>query len=512
MSLSTDQPVNQKTIDVSGHNTHALDMQNNVFLEGNFAPIEIEHTLSDPAAFEIRGRIPKDLNGTYFRNGPNPAQKPGKFYHWFLGDGMVHAFSFSRGKVVYSNRYVRTPTFEFEQRAKKGIFLHSGPNILAQISLLGGNILSLLNGLVRSGNADVYTKLIAKSNTSVFPFHERLYALVESSPPMQLNPMTLETLGFEDFDSKFVAPFTAHPKIDPQTGYLYSFGYRVGGTPKLEYFVINPSGKLVSRTPVDLPYYSMVHDFMITRNYAVIPVMPAVASVGSLKRGRVAEWKPEKGAYIYVLPKSGEAGAIRKFDFPVCYIYHYANAFENDQKIIFDAVKYDSLPLLGDDADIRAELFERRNNGMLTRYTLDLVSGEVQETPVSTEYFVEFPVIDPRLVGEKFDHVFAGAAAGHTAGGLFDKQVAFHHNRGKVRTEESEFPSGHFGGEPLFIPTGKINSLKGYLLNIIYDSANNRSYLAIYDAARIDKKPVCEIRLPHRIPYGFHGTWRASRV
>ncbi len=507
--------LDSKSIDAptDAPHAHGMSKPSNVFLEGNFAPIDKEFTLSENSDFEVRGKIPKDLNGGFFRNGPNSAQKPGANYHWFFGDGMVHSFHFKRGAVSYRNRYVITPTLEIERRAKRTFFLGGGINPMAQLSLISGSFFSLMGGLIKHRNADVYTKLIAKSNTSVVAFRDELYALVESSPPMKINPSTLETIGFENFDTGFIAPFTAHPKIDPATGYLYAFGYRVSGEPKLEYFVINPSGKLMMRTAIDIPYHAMVHDFVITRNYAVLPVFPAVASLKSIFRGRIAEWQPEKGAYIYVIAKAGDKETIRKFDLPkACYAYHYANAYEDGKAILIDAVRYDSLPLMGDDAANRAELFERKNNGTLTRFRLDLVTGKTEETPLSTEYFAEFPVIDPRLTGEKYADVFAGAARNPTPGGLFDSQAVFEISRGKARVDISEFPPGHYGGEPLFIPTGKPGQRKGYLLNIIFDSKKNSSYLAIYDAARIDKKPLCEIAVPHRIPYGFHGTWRPSRA
>lgn len=508
-------PTNDKSIDGAIANIDSRIMPkaptHNMFLEGNFAPIHEEFTLTQNSDFEIRGKIPRDLNGAFYRNGPNPQNPPGSNYHWFFGDGMVHAFQINRGNVTYRNRYVRTPTYTIEKRAKRDLFLGGGFHPLAQLSLIGGNMFSLLGGLVSQGNADVYTKLIAKANTAIMSFRDEVFALVESSPPTRIDPFTLDTIGLETFGSGFVAPFTAHPRIDPHTGYLYAFGYRVAGKPKLEYFAINPSGKLVSRTPVEIPYAAMIHDFVITRNYAVLPVFPAVASLSSLRRGRIAEWKPGEGAFVYVVNKNGEKESIRKFDMPLCFVYHYANAFEDGKTIVIDAVKYDSLPLMGSDADSRAELFERKNNGILTRFRLDLQSGKVEETVLSHEYYAEFPVIDPRLTGEKYEHVFTGTARGTTSGGFFDCQAAFHITRGKVRTEISEFPSGHFGGEPIFVPTGKAGQAKGYLLNLIYDSTSDRSYLAVYDAERIDKKPVCEIGVPHRIPYGFHGLWRQSR-
>lgn len=505
-----------KSIDMQKANSHPKVMPTeptNLFLEGNFAPLREEITLTKPQNFEIRGKIPRDLNGSFYRNGPNPQFEPGPFYHWFLGDGMVHAFHLQRGEVSYRNRYVVTPTFELERRARKNLFLGQRTNFLANLQLVGGNLFSLLSGFIRDKNADTYTRLIAKANTSVLAFREEVFALVESSPPVRLQPTTLGSEGFEKFDAGFMAPFTAHPKIDPHTGYLYAFGYRVAGSPRLEYYVINPHGKLVSRTAVETDYTAMIHDFVITRNYAVVPVFPAVASLASIRKGRIAEWKPEQGASVIVLGKDGAASSLRRFTLPVGYVYHYANAFEDGKNIVIDAIRYDQVPLMGSDADIRAELFEQSNNGYLTRFRIDLQSGQIETQQLNAERYAEFPVIDPRLVGEKYDHSYAACASGKSAStaGIFDSQVSYEHTRGKVKAEFHDFPKGHFGGEPIYVATGKPGQRKGYLLNLIYAGAEERSYLAIFDAARPEKRPLCEIWLPHRVPYGFHGTWRQHR-
>ena len=42
----------------------------NPFLQGNFGPWREEGIAPD---LEVIGELPKDLNGTYYRNGPNPA-------------------------------------------------------------------------------------------------------------------------------------------------------------------------------------------------------------------------------------------------------------------------------------------------------------------------------------------------------------------------------------------------------------------------------------------------------
>ncbi|MBV9813012.1 MAG: carotenoid oxygenase family protein, partial [Acetobacteraceae bacterium] len=79
----------------------------NFALAGNFAPIGRE---IDAADLPVEGELPRLLHGTLFRNGPNPQfppADPGR-HHWFLGDGMVHAFTLAQGRAFYRNRWVRT--------------------------------------------------------------------------------------------------------------------------------------------------------------------------------------------------------------------------------------------------------------------------------------------------------------------------------------------------------------------------------------------------------------------
>jgi len=60
--------------------------------------------------FRCGVKVPKELRGTLFRNSPKPQYAPrDNNYHWFLGDGMIHAFHVEEGRVSYRNRWVRTP-------------------------------------------------------------------------------------------------------------------------------------------------------------------------------------------------------------------------------------------------------------------------------------------------------------------------------------------------------------------------------------------------------------------
>ena len=80
----------------------------NPYLIGNFAPVTEELTVERPLA--VDGAIPPVLEGLLVRNGPNPvAVDDPAAYHWFSGDGMVHAVELRDGQALsYRNRWVRT--------------------------------------------------------------------------------------------------------------------------------------------------------------------------------------------------------------------------------------------------------------------------------------------------------------------------------------------------------------------------------------------------------------------
>ncbi len=84
----------------------------------NLAPIPME---CDAPILKITGELPRELNGTLYRNGPNPQfDVPGA--HWFVGDGMLHAFHLENGRASYRNRWVRTPKWQAEHDAGRALF------------------------------------------------------------------------------------------------------------------------------------------------------------------------------------------------------------------------------------------------------------------------------------------------------------------------------------------------------------------------------------------------------
>ena len=70
-----------------------------------------------------KGEVPKELFGTFYRNGPGQLERNGDWvHHPFDGDGMITAMRFENGEVKITNKFVRTEGWESEQKAKKFLF------------------------------------------------------------------------------------------------------------------------------------------------------------------------------------------------------------------------------------------------------------------------------------------------------------------------------------------------------------------------------------------------------
>jgi carotenoid cleavage dioxygenase len=51
---------------------------------------------------------------------------------------------------------------------------------------------------------------------------------------------------------------------------------------------------------------------------------------------------------------------------------------------------------------------------------------------------------------------------------------------------------------------------EGWIMAIVFDKNINKSKLIIVDVENFDKKPVCEVILPQRVPFGAHGSWLSN--
>lgn len=449
------------------------------FLRDNYAPWPMEGEIHD---LMVEGEIPRELDGTLYRNGPNPQFAPRGRYHWFDGDGMIHAFTIRDGKASYRNRWVRTQRFTMEREAGEALF--GGLNDITATDPRAEGIFP---------NA---------ANTNIIVHAGKLLALWEAGPPHELDPRTLDTIGPYDFGGKLLGPMTAHPKIDPETGEMLFFGYSPF-PPYLRYYVASADGKLTRSEEIDVPMPTMMHDFITTRDHVIFMVFPATLRFENFASGTPIRWEPELGSKIGVMPRNGGNADVVWFATDPCYVFHPMNAYGENGQVIADVCRFDRLPLFD---GVEAEGFEKGPTAKLTRWTLDLTKSSIKKEPLD-DLTTEFPRLDERYTGLRYRHGYTGGRVGSpSAAGAFNAIFHYDHQTGRRRMHD--LGSTSFTSEPLFVPRAlQASEGEGFLLAVVYRHEEQRSDLLILDAENVENKPLATVKLPHRVPYGFHGNW-----
>lgn len=453
----------------------------NAYLKGNFAPWREE---GDAYDLEIEGALPAELNGALYRIGPNPHFKPAGRYHWFDGDGMVHAFLLRNGRAVYRNRYVRTAGLAAELRAGRALY----GGLLEQTGELPPDAPQLKN----------------VANTNIIAFADRLLALWEAGLPHELKPETLETVSLFDFGGALNGPVTAHPKFDPDNGDLLFFGYQPM-PPYVTYYRAERSGRLLERREIDTGLPVMMHDFVTTRNHAIFFVCPSVFRIENLGSGKpLFNWEPQHGTRIGVLDRRN-ASAVQWFEDEACYIFHFLNAYEDGGALVIDACRLDHLDMSGSSF-----------GGALpypTRYRLELGSG-IARREQTDQQAGEFPRINDALAGYRHRYGYLCGISDDPGANADSFSVLLKRDYAAGRFEIQDLGPRMSPGEPIFVPRANSKSEDdGWVLAVWYDEKQNRSELCVLDGARFCAPPVARVKLGHRVPFGFHGNWvPAARI
>jgi carotenoid cleavage dioxygenase-like enzyme len=438
-------------------------------LQGNFAPVSEEITAFD---LEVEGALPPELAGLYVRQAPNPVT--GHSDHWFLGDGMIHGVRLDGGRASwYRNRYVRTPYVE-------------NPEVK------------------RISDEGVIDHRVSKANTHVIGHAGRILALEEGSFPYELDA-ELETVGCMDFDGRLEGAFTAHPHFCPVTGEMLGFGY-AQFPPYLTYHRVSPDGKLVQSEVIDVPGPTMMHDFMITTERALFMDLPVVFNLEAALAGTMPfQWSDDYGARIGIMPRMGTNADVQWFEIEPCYVFHCVNAWDEGEKVVFDVCR--SSEIWREAGDMTG------GSGTLTlhRFTFDLASGTVKEETVD-DRGMEFPRIADGRVGRKNRYAFTlafGAGEGDTP--AFAGHYKLDLEKGS--SELHAYGEGCAPAEAVYVPAAgeDPDDDRGYVMTYVYDEKTGKSEFVVTDASHFAAKPIARVKLPQRVPFGFHGSWIPDR-
>jgi carotenoid cleavage dioxygenase len=436
------------------------------YAAGIHAPMAEELTIED---LPVTGTIPAALDGRYLRIGPNPIDpQPG--YHWFTGDGMLHGLEISGGRALwYRNRWVRSTAVS---------------TALGEAPIPGP----------RRQSDTVNTNIIGHAGKTL--------ALVEAgSTPVEIGDL-LESLAFTDFDGTLAGSFSAHPHRDPKTGELHAICYQGGRTDTVFHTVVGIDGKVRREEPVAVRDGPSIHDSAITDRYVLVLDLPVTFSMASMIAGHSFpyRWNADHQARVGLLPREGRGGEVIWCDVDPAYVFHVANAFDMpDGRVIVDVVAHDTMFAKSmEGPDSRHSAFER--------WTIDPEARTVDRV-ILDDNPQEFPRTDERRFGQPYRYAYAMALGDAKAGDFLGTHLIKHDLETGTRRIH-DFGAGRHPGEFVFVPAYADGAEdEGWLMGLVIDGSAQTTSLVILDARNFEGEPVATIRLPHRIPPGFHGNW-----
>jgi carotenoid cleavage dioxygenase-like enzyme len=455
---------------------------------------------------DVEGRIPDDLSGCFYRVGPD-FQYPPKYPNNipFDGEGHVSMFRIANGHVDLKSRYVRTQRFKVQQAARKAVF-----------------------GIYRNPFTDdpgLENVSRGTANTTVVYHNGKLLALKEDSPPVAMDPLTLETTDdYLTFDGKLTSKtFTAHPKFDPGTGEMIGFGYEAKGfgSDDIAVYAIDKDGNISWEAWIKVPYVGMVHDFAVTQKHIAFLVIPMAYDLAQMKaEGVHFSWDSKLPTWFGVMRRGGDGSDIRWFEGPERCATHVMGAWSDGDTcyVDMDMAHKNQFPFF---PNRHGEPFDPVGAaGVVTRLKVDLsTTAERYDMEVLYPNNGVLPRQDDRYQTVPYRYGFMPTVdyskPPHPAFANMPFRPNNHYTMfdHSSRTAKSYFAGGDVAlQEPCFVPRRKgAPEGDGYLVGMAGRVLEGgRSDLLILDTDDIEAGPIATVQLPFRFFGQVHGWWVAG--
>ncbi len=462
--------------------------------------------LFDARDLRIEGQLPAGLKGVYYRNGPGVmARGQERYKHWFDGDGLVQAWTFGEGAVHHKARFVQTQKLRQETAAGRFMVPGFGTAFADAAS----------RSPVRRAD-DLNT-----ANTSVMLQQGRLYALWEGGSAHELDPVSLATQGPRDWSTDTAGmPFSAHPKVEAD-GTVWNFGSQAG---QMAIYQISAQGRLLNSRVLKMPVDSaMVHDFAVSQRFLVFLLAPLRLDMEALRDGlsmvEAMRWQAREASTVWVIDKA-DLNRHWVMEMPAAMVFHFGNAWDDGRQIHLDYVEAQAFPIINSAlTDIMRGTRPKPKVSSPRFLRIDLGasamgSGSGMQAArilwMARDESVEFPVVDPRVVAQRYRHVYYPCAI--DTGERWGFNGLMHLDIETGRRERFSFGNDVVLEEHVLVPKpGSSKEGEGWLLGLGYDLRSKRSFASVFDAQALSAGPLARVFLPYWVTYGFHGKFYPSQ-
>lgn len=449
-----------------------------------------------PKQLHVRhGRVPKTLDGTYYKSSPGLFDKFGiPVAHPFDGDGYVSAIHFYKGDVLYQAQFVNTQHRIHEDfiqsRLYTGVF-GTPPHGCLVKNPANTNVVHWGDYLIvfcESGAPYLLDPYSLKTIGTLSPFHDGLPVRVGVAPIDK----TLHTLGI------LGDAVCAHPKIVDDRLVLYSNVFEKNHS-KITFFELSKDYKILStteyRTESNLYF---IHDFQVTDNAYIFVEHNVHLNLKNSSKGLVNCFEEHPTNHfnrIHIVPRNRTSIPL-VIDKPTCkeilpgFVTHYVGLpIQHSKTYEFWFILYPKV-IPWDDMD-------QMQKGALYKTVWDSEHNFIYQERV-TDHSFEFPV-----QGETKDDVYVLMYESPSTKSKPHVTLAKLNLRNKENIIKDTWTAGTNMtlGEPMYAG--------GHVMTTCFDAIMNESCLYIFDSQKISNGPICIVDLPYPTPIGLHGFWSA---
>ncbi len=446
----------------------------------------------------VEGKIPGELNGVLYRNGPARHEIGDfRYRHWFDGDGMIQSFRLQNGKVDHHGRMIQTRKYQEEKAAGRALYPGFGSHPQHAQNVTSADELST-------------------ANISVLVHHGELLALWEAGSAHVIDERSLETKGLKHWSGESRGlPFSAHPRVEPD-GTLWNFGY-ASSFGALILWHISANGRLLRNGVIPLEHMGMPHDFIVTSKHIVIMLPPFHFEPESGDNFLDAHhWKPERPTQLLIVDKNNFEN-YQYAELPAQWVFHFGNGWEDrDGMIHFDVPR-------ATDPGTMTHFFRNIMEGRMDisptdsihhGYRINTKTGKVEEEALVADTLITgFPVIDHRISTRQYRQVIClgSKRTSTSASVLFDSVVKLNVESGNY--DIYTYPDHLIPEEHLFVPApGSNPEAEGWIIGTSLDYVAKQTKLSVFHANALMNGPIAVATLPYAIPFGLHGKFHQHCV
>src|SRR6185503_13723818 len=182
-------------------------------------------------------------------------------------------------------------------------------------------------------------------NVNIQPFAGGLVAMTEAPKQARIDPESLAVRDWLRYDDELgPISMTAHPVVDRQAGLVVNIAQAFGAKSECILYQHGAGDlrrRVLSRWPArEQPY---VHSFGLTPRRAVLIGHPLTVRPSKMLWSEKPyiehfRWRPERGTRLVLLDRDGGEPRIAETD--ACFVFHVANAFEEQDATVLDVFAY----------------------------------------------------------------------------------------------------------------------------------------------------------------------------